>query len=473
MSSTTQPSIADYLNAADWSYSQGAAPLPPGFTYLMHDGVPVTQYDAATGFYGAALVNATGQVLITYEGTNLFTGNAEFTAAQIVNDIAITLGLPAPSYRTAESFAQTALSDAQGAGYASSSVFLDGHSLGGANAEFVATQLGLAGATFGAPGIGSYFFVSPSHLTNYVEQGDPVGNYATDPPRYEGTIIQSSYVAHYGGQDLVGPAYHNALLQAAATAYAAGNITGAVLLLGLAVPYHLLGTYAADLGVTLDVPDYSAMGVLGAMPCFASGTAIATPGGPRAVETLAPGDAVLTGDGTARTVVWVGRREVDCGRHPDPRQVRPVRVAAGAFAPGVPSRDLLLSPDHAIHAEGVLIPVRYLINGTTVAQLPAARVTYHHVELATHAVLLAEGLPVESFLDTGQRALMAGEGTPPHPPQDAARIREALACAPHCIVGPEVARVRAHLARRAAATYRRPTHPAAPSAAPSAAPLAA
>jgi hypothetical protein len=84
-----------------------------------------------------------------------------------------------------------------------------------------------------------------------------------------------------------------------------------------------------------------------------------------------------------------------------------VRVRAGAFAAGAPQRDLWLSPDHAVFVDDVLIPIRYLINGRTIAQERVDAVTYYHVELSDHEVILAEGLPCESYLDTGNRAAFA------------------------------------------------------------------
>jgi Hint domain len=104
------------------------------------------------------------------------------------------------------------------------------------------------------------------------------------------------------------------------------------------------------------------------------------------------------GDGWA-PVIWGGRREVDCSGHPQPRKVWPVRVSAGASGPGRPHRDLFPSPDHAVYVEKALILVKYLINGETIVQLPVERVTYHRLELVEHNVLLAQGLPAESFLD--------------------------------------------------------------------------
>jgi autotransporter passenger strand-loop-strand repeat protein len=189
------------------------------------------------------------------------------------------------------------------------------------------------------------------------------------------------------------------------------------------------------------------------VPCFAAGTLIATDRGAVAVERLRVGDRVVTVEGTVQPAVWIGSRTIDCRRHPAPAKVWPVRIAADAFAPGRPGRDLFLSPDHAVFAEGVLIPVKHLVNGGTVVQLAVDAVTYLHVELPHHAVILAEGLPVESYLDTGDRHGFAGMGgvTVLHPAfggerADIALVAEALGYAPLRVTGPEVERVRAALA---------------------------
>ena len=195
------------------------------------------------------------------------------------------------------------------------------------------------------------------------------------------------------------------------------------------------------------------------IPCFASGTHLAAPGGAVAVEDLSVGDAVLTADGERETVRWIGFRHVDCARHPRPATVWPVCIAAGAFGPEMPARDLFLSPDHAIYAEGVLVPVKHLVNDTSITQQPVARVTYFHVELRRHDVLLAEGLPAESYLDTGDRASFTnGAGfITLHPAwgsaaRDVALFLEVVGYAPLAVAGPAVDRLRARLSQGDSAT---------------------
>ena len=186
--------------------------------------------------------------------------------------------------------------------------------------------------------------------------------------------------------------------------------------------------------------------------CFAAGTRIATADGETAVERLCPGDRIRLLHGGSAPVIWVGHRTVDCRRHPRPQDVWPVRVAAGAVAPGVPSRDLWLSPDHAVLLDGVLVPVRYLLNGRSIAQVRRAQVRYLHVELPRHAVLLAEGMPAESYLDTGNRGAFANGGRAGRTTAEAAlRIWHSAACAPLLRAGGPLAAIRARLLERAAA----------------------
>lgn len=141
--------------------------------------------------------------------------------------------------------------------------------------------------------------------------------------------------------------------------------------------------------------------------CFAQGTRLRTAAGACPVEQLVVGDLVVTRTGVEREVVWIGHRRIRCDAHPDPTKVNPVRVRANAFGPGMPARDLILSPDHAVFADDVLIPVHMLINGDTIRQESVDLVRYFHVELASHDVILAENLPVETYIDTGNRAMFA------------------------------------------------------------------
>ena len=185
-------------------------------------------------------------------------------------------------------------------------------------------------------------------------------------------------------------------------------------------------------------------------PCFVLGTRILLADGEALVEDLCVGDWVHALTGLAK-VNWIGYRHIDCSRHPDPSKVWPVRVVAGAFDERLPRRDLWLSQDHAVFVDGVLIPIKHLINGCTIMREPRDKVTYFHVELAQHDVLLAEGLPAESYLDTGDRSKFtnSGEAVVLHP-DFCARMWEAKGCAPLIVTGPILASVRVRLLQRAA-----------------------
>jgi autotransporter passenger strand-loop-strand repeat protein len=213
----------------------------------------------------------------------------------------------------------------------------------------------------------------------------------------------------------------------------------------------LSGIYA---NVSFRVTPDSGIGTLVTMattsPCFVAGTRLATDRGESAVETLKPGDRVRLAGGHTAPIVWIGHRRIDCSRHPHPDQVWPVRVMAHAFAPGEPGRDLFLSPDHAVFVDDVLVPVKYLINRTSVAQVKVAEVTYYHVELAEHDVLIAEGLPVESYLDTGDRSNFdnGGAAVVLHP-NFSAHIQEGRGYAMLVVFGWKIQSIRRKLKKRA------------------------
>jgi hypothetical protein len=110
---------------------------------------------------------------------------------------------------------------------------------------------------------------------------------------------------------------------------------------------------------------------------------------------LRPGDHVITlVDGLPRPapIIWIGHRVVDLMAHPDPGAVVPIQIRRDAFGGNVPHRDLLISPGHAIFCDGLLIPAKLLVNGATIFPEPEwRRVSYFHVELDRHGVLLAGG----------------------------------------------------------------------------------
>ncbi len=203
-----------------------------------------------------------------------------------------------------------------------------------------------------------------------------------------------------------------------------------------------LGTVAGQPAVSIVSDGFGgALITLGdEMPCFARGTRLLTPNGYRPVETLNPGDPIITAAGQRRPVRWVGWRTLDLA---DAGNARPVLIMPGAFGPGLPARKLRLSPLHAVFTGGVLVPALHLVNGATIRREPAAATTYFHIELDRHDIVLAEALPCETYFDNGNRGPLYQER--------GVRCPATKPCAALVTAGPRLAAIRRRLHQRALA----------------------
>ena len=167
----------------------------------------------------------------------------------------------------------------------------------------------------------------------------------------------------------------------------------------------------------------------GGVICFTPGTAILTPDGVRAVESLREGDLIQTKDDGPAEILWSARRRLSGARLHVMPELAPIRLREGALDRGVPDAGLLVSPDHRLvlrgpraralfSADEVLVAARDLVNDDSVVVERGLReVTYIHLLLPRHGIVFANAVETESFhpasaalgsLEDGDRArLMA------------------------------------------------------------------
>ncbi len=140
--------------------------------------------------------------------------------------------------------------------------------------------------------------------------------------------------------------------------------------------------------------------------CFGPGTLIDTPTGPRRADRLAVGDLVTTLDDGPQPIRWIGKRRMRFSGTDTPP---PVVIRKDALGPDLPRRDLVLSPDHRILAhtrpgfllhetEGVLAPAKAFLRQPGIRPRRGTRLlTYFSLLLPRHAVIIAEGIAIESL----------------------------------------------------------------------------
>lgn len=143
--------------------------------------------------------------------------------------------------------------------------------------------------------------------------------------------------------------------------------------------------------------------------CVEEGTEIATPQGPRRVETLMRGEAVTVLDGAGAVPLrWRGARQVTAEEIARAPELAPVRIEAGALGGGQPSRALVVSAQHRLMVSGaevealfgereVLVPSAGLVGWPGITREAPRDVTFVHLLFDSHQVTLANGAPSESF----------------------------------------------------------------------------
>ncbi|MDP3861240.1 MAG: Hint domain-containing protein [Phaeovulum sp.] len=157
-----------------------------------------------------------------------------------------------------------------------------------------------------------------------------------------------------------------------------------------------------------DITTFSNIENISQVPCFTPGALIETKVGPVPVELLRIGQKVLTRDSGYQSIRWIGRRALaarDLAANPG---LQPVLISAGALGNGLPSADLLVSPQHRMlfsrpradllfgEAE-VLVAALHLVGRRGIARARRDSVTYLHIMFDAHEIILADGAWTESF----------------------------------------------------------------------------
>ena len=296
-----------------------------------------------------------------------------------------------------------------------------------------ATQIGVGTATTSAPDT----FVDSSTLAAALYNGQPIGAATTL------TVSQVGTPAANGTQSLtltISNSPNTAVNGLTLPGVTVGNDASDILVMGNVLgevqDFYITNSAAQQpaSGSSVTVQPASA-GVPYVPACYCAGTRIRTARGEIQVEELTIGDQVVTHSGAVESIRWIGTRSY-AGR-----------FLAGSLGRGLPTRDLLVSPKHAMLLDGVLVAAELLVNGVTIVrECSAARIDYFHIELAQHDAIWAEGVASETYVDDENRGIFhnAQSFATLYPDADPAAIEY---CAPRVTDGFALEAIRRRLPR--------------------------
>ncbi|MFZ5710559.1 MAG: Hint domain-containing protein [Pseudomonadota bacterium] len=182
----------------------------------------------------------------------------------------------------------------------------------------------------------------------------------------------------------------------------------------LILHHDVEGRFALPLSPVAPRTDYTLLGAsddtrglrLADVICvsFAAGTRITLAGGAQAaVETLRPGDSILTRDHGPQPVRWIARATFRALG-----SFAPVVITAGTLGNDA---DLVVSPHHRVflYQRGadriggtaeILVQARHLVDGVSVLRREGGFADYYSLVFDNHEIVYAEGVPAESLMVT-------------------------------------------------------------------------
>lgn len=256
------PTIAQLLNAANAAYTlDPAAPkgLHPFIAKGDHQQLAVVNQVA--GMSARVWLSDKRQVIIAYSGTfggDTRTVNIDQCLGQVMADLPSLAGQVAQVQKDAVRFAEYVVQQAQQQGISSNDVFVTGHSLGGGQAQYVAQQTGLGGASFDGIGIPTSD-TAVGHGDNFISfdvYGDVWGSYSSDvqadQPVAPNFTLKGGELHHWGHLIMIGDPKDQVALHQDISATASKG-AGAILdnFTKHAPEFHYPGNQAKDLNVAL------------------------------------------------------------------------------------------------------------------------------------------------------------------------------------------------------------------------------
>jgi hypothetical protein len=232
----------ELIDASNAVYLDGPQTVG-NLTPLTVNGQLVFSSKPADGFYATAYIDSQSNIIIAYRGTTSL-------STLLGADVDLANGERIPALQDAVDFANLVHSIVG----STASIYVTGHSLGGAEAAAAASNLNFisGGVTFGAPGLPAAALgpVSPTNFVNYVEYLDPVGNEANDSfnPLYSFTTAPRMG-AHYGSVIYKGSLGTHVIADIPGIGFAT-SVASLTDQLG----FHSLDVYAGDLGLALNIP---------------------------------------------------------------------------------------------------------------------------------------------------------------------------------------------------------------------------